>query len=387
MSAPQRNLYTIVYQALKERIEQNEMKDGDKLPSERELAEQFEVSTITTKKALDLLVDEGLVVRRRGLGSFVQLNDTAKRKALSGQSDPMSGGKRIIGLVMEDFSSSFGLELLRSIESAAAKNNYHLCIKRSLGDQNLEEEAIDQLFSIQADGIIIMPSHGKHYSKKILKMIADGFPIVFVDRYLSGIPGAYVGTDNENGAKQLIEHLFAHGHREIGIVSASPEDAVTLKDRMDGYLQAHSEHGLRVPEQQMLCKVRTTQPFNRSESGAEEDIQRVCEFLQQHPDMTAVFAAEYENALIVKKAGERLGRTIPQQLSLVCFDVPNDYLSDINITHIKQDEEKMGELAVELLHQQILLPDTPANQLKIAGMFVQGSSVSTKNEESEHATP
>ena len=63
--------YVLVYAAVKDWISQGTYKPGAKLPTESELCEQFAVSRITTRKAIDLLVDEGLVIRQAGRGTFV----------------------------------------------------------------------------------------------------------------------------------------------------------------------------------------------------------------------------------------------------------------------------------------------------------------------------
>ena len=44
---------------------------GESLPPERELAEEFGISRITVRKALDALVSEGMLTRRQGAGTFV----------------------------------------------------------------------------------------------------------------------------------------------------------------------------------------------------------------------------------------------------------------------------------------------------------------------------
>src|SRR5262249_8957570 len=44
---------------------------GDAIPPERVLVDDFGVSRITLRRAIDLLVDEHILVRRRGLGTFV----------------------------------------------------------------------------------------------------------------------------------------------------------------------------------------------------------------------------------------------------------------------------------------------------------------------------
>ena len=64
-------LYYRVAETLKGRIEQGKYKPGDIIPSERELAKEFDVSNITIRKAMGLLVEDGLLSRGRGIGTRV----------------------------------------------------------------------------------------------------------------------------------------------------------------------------------------------------------------------------------------------------------------------------------------------------------------------------
>lgn len=52
-------------------ISQNQWRQGDKLPSEREFCETFDISRITVRKALDSLASEGLIQTTKGVGTFV----------------------------------------------------------------------------------------------------------------------------------------------------------------------------------------------------------------------------------------------------------------------------------------------------------------------------
>jgi GntR family transcriptional regulator len=57
-----------------EDIESGKLKHGDKLPSERELAEQYRISRMTARHTLSILEREGVVERRVGAGTFITNN-------------------------------------------------------------------------------------------------------------------------------------------------------------------------------------------------------------------------------------------------------------------------------------------------------------------------
>jgi len=63
--------YVQVYSAVRDWIYSGRYRPGARLPTESELCDTFGVSRITTRKAVDMLVDEALVVRQPGRGTFV----------------------------------------------------------------------------------------------------------------------------------------------------------------------------------------------------------------------------------------------------------------------------------------------------------------------------
>jgi GntR family transcriptional regulator len=80
-------LYHQIYVVLRERILEGQFNNRP-LPSELDLAADFKVSRVTMRRALQALVDEGLVARGRGKGTFVQpqpaLSEDAAKSDLSG---------------------------------------------------------------------------------------------------------------------------------------------------------------------------------------------------------------------------------------------------------------------------------------------------------------
>jgi len=68
---PHRTAYSRVAEKLRRDILAGRRKAGERLPSEAELSRQFRTSRITTRQALQILNEEGLITRRQGLGTFV----------------------------------------------------------------------------------------------------------------------------------------------------------------------------------------------------------------------------------------------------------------------------------------------------------------------------
>lgn len=64
-------LYQAVEAALRARIQRGDYQPGAALPTEEALCQAFGVSRITVRRALDSLSQQGLILRRRGAGSFV----------------------------------------------------------------------------------------------------------------------------------------------------------------------------------------------------------------------------------------------------------------------------------------------------------------------------
>ena len=68
-------LYVQIKNYIREKIETGELKKGDKIPPEELLCEKFNVSKITVIRALRDLVNEGIIFRKQGKGSFVKEPD------------------------------------------------------------------------------------------------------------------------------------------------------------------------------------------------------------------------------------------------------------------------------------------------------------------------
>ena len=71
-------LYVKIRQSLRENILNGSYKRGEKIPSEEELSAQYGVSRMTLRHSINDLIDEGLLYRRQGVGTFVAHHHLAR---------------------------------------------------------------------------------------------------------------------------------------------------------------------------------------------------------------------------------------------------------------------------------------------------------------------
>ncbi|HEY6738693.1 MAG TPA: GntR family transcriptional regulator [Actinopolymorphaceae bacterium] len=353
-------LYERVYDHVLESIRDGTLAPGDRVPSEKELAERFGVSRITSKRALQLLAEAGILDRRRGKGSFVA--DRPHRLDVSPPSSRPERARRAscLALVLPDASEAYGLDLMCAIEERAAEHGYHLVVRRSRDRQLIEEQAISALVSGGvAAGLIVFPVHGEFYNATLVRLVLDRSPLVLVDRHLPGIPACAVHTDNVAAARALTRYVAERGHERIGFVSPPMENTSSIEERLQGYESALEERGLSTDTRLRFSGLHSTLPGSGTATDARAaDRNAVRAFLESDPTMTAFVACEYNIAVLLREVLDELGR---DDALIVCFDSPRP--ASHAFPHIQQDEREMGRRAVDLLVSQLSGREVPLQTL------------------------
>lgn len=136
------SLYYHVEKYIREKIESHEWAPGDKLPTEAELAEFFNVSRTTIRQAVDGMVDSGILIRKQGSGTYVTQQPYARSRL---DTQPSNTVCRYIysPIIQEDISRSY-YNLLRANISHALM----LC-KQQIIDQEDGVQLIKFLLSLQ----------------------------------------------------------------------------------------------------------------------------------------------------------------------------------------------------------------------------------------------
>lgn len=344
-------LYMDLYLKLREKIESGEFPVGYKLDSEKQIAEENGVSRITSKHALDQLVSEGYIKRFPGKGSFVQSRTGAPQSEFTSVHSENGHASRLIGVIMEDVSPDFGGRILMGIERQCAEAGYSLVLKFSYGDENREIACVEELLAAGVCGILVMCVYSEVYSPTIMKLSLEGFPMVFMDRSLRGLPVPFVGTNHLAAAKDLTCELIARGHSHLALaMDENSRTTSSIEDRILGYVEACLNHNL-------LC-ANNHLSLMREDAGRPDpqkraiNIRRIREFLRDNPRTKGILAMTANIADTLMQAIEG-----DSEYTIASFDGPRSlHDAPCAFFYVEQDQDQMGRTAcrqlIEKLHKR-----------------------------------
>lgn len=328
-------LYQQIISHIKEQIQSGYLRLGDRVPSEKELMDQFHVSQITTKNALNRLAEEGVVRRIKGKGTFID-----ESELLSSCNIQLNKSKGIIGLILPSMKTRIEQEFVNFIEEYVSKKGFNLMVKITRESQFQETDAIEMFQDAGAIGLIIFPTEKESYNETILRLTLDKFPIVLIDRYLENIRSYSVSSENVKGTMEAISYLLNKDHRHIGLVTPLITNTVT-NERVKGFEEAFLQKNLLVDKNSWLIL-----PFN--EIGRDKTPALIKEFLQGKPAITAIFTMNAELAQYTYVAINAIKKESDREIELITFDHPG-----ISIPHIRQNIKECSRRTVELLIEQI----------------------------------
>jgi LacI family transcriptional regulator len=253
-----------------------------------------------------------------------------------------TGKSQILGLIVETISGNFFASLSRIIEDEAARFGYKVVYTSTENNRQKGKELIGMLSQRQVDGYIITPTPGME--QDIKDLIADNKPVVLMDSYFPGIDVPHVLVNNYEGVLKGTTHLIEKGYRRIGFVTVDL-DLVQMEERLKAYQDCMEKAGLSTENLVLRLKY---------EEDKELGIQNVTSFIQNTPDLEAVFFATNYLGLLGLESIHRLGLKLPDDLAMIVFDDHDVFrLYPPGITCIRQPAEEIAKTALELLMEQL----------------------------------
>ena len=144
----------------------------------------------------------------------------------------------VIGMVINDLSNPFYVELAIGIEQACQGGAYIPFLANTAENPVRQQQVIRSMREHGAAGLVLAPAMGA--SANDLKPLLAGLPVVQVMRRLPGLKASFVAPENKEGARKAAAHLISSGHRRIAFVGGV-SSMLVREERLAGYRLALEE--------------------------------------------------------------------------------------------------------------------------------------------------
>jgi LacI family repressor for deo operon, udp, cdd, tsx, nupC, and nupG len=201
----------------------------------------------------------------------------------------------------------------------------------------------NELFMGNVDGAILFSALR---SDESLVRLCQTVPIVQCSSFLDLPNASSVSTDEEAAAYDAVSHLIETGKRRIGIITqeimpGAEDSYYTRRER--GYRRALMDAGLPVKPERMV----------RVPGGVQNGYSAGRQLLSEQK-VDGIFGVQDTLAFGALVAAQRLGLSIPEQVGIVGIDNTGfSQLSDPGLTTVEQSFHEMGQVAVNMLIEQI----------------------------------
>ncbi len=358
-------LWAQLRDALRERIFRDEWPEGVLLPPELQLCRDYGVSRITAARALNELVREGLLERRRGKGTVVIARAHQPRTPAA------------LAFVMQQLDREWALEIYAGFERAAAAAHHFALLASTHGQQRLDAARLRALIADHARALALSNVHLDPEALALLQSQRGvRVPFAFVGPYDPAIAADRVIPDNVTAGMLATQHLLDLGHQRIAFLGPGEEQMVTntsYADRLAGYRaalaarEAAGEPALAesagpTGEERDALVLRDALPRELSD---EERRDRLVAFLER-TNATAAVTTNDTLAVLVMRYLRTAGLRVPQHLALVGIsDERVAALVDVPLTTVHIPAAALGEAAARLLLRRLEGDQSPPMEVVI----------------------
>lgn len=283
--------YIAIRNQIKERIASGKL--IDKLPGERLLADELNVSYMTVRKAIAGLVEEGILNKYGTRGTFVNHKKNNSRLT-------HNIGFFLDEDIKEGISSPYYSLIFKSLEEEVTRNGYNMLFFSDFDDLNPLKNAK------KVDGVII--SCFPRLEDRI-QQIKNYIPMVILDNIAADKSIPSVTIDNFNSCSHSVEYLIKLGHNRIGFVSGLLDSDV-CRDRLLGYKNALARAALK---EDRSLNYKGDYSFESGEKAGKY-------FMSLAELPTAIVCANDMMAIGLMKVLQENQIRIPDQVSVIGFD-------------------------------------------------------------------
>jgi DNA-binding LacI/PurR family transcriptional regulator len=341
-------------------IANGKLKTGDQLPPVKVMAERLGINLHTVRSAYLKMASDGMVETRQGRGTHILPFDALRLAQSAG-----TFRSHTIGVIVPSWSNPFYQTLLQGIEQIAEEDQTLLFLCNTHDDLNLALRDFARLAAKQVDGILIGSTDFYRVVESFSQVDRNfnSLPVVSID--WPGCKGFSVNIDLELAGYQAAEHLIAHGHRKIGLITFNI-DGENVTPINNGYLRALREHGISL-DPAFIERV-SGYDMPAGARGAKKLLELV-------DPPTAIFAISDLLCLGAFQVIKQANLQIPNDIALIGFDdIPASSLVEPTLTTVAPPSEQIGREAMKMLLLLIAGEQPPRRQMILSTTLIKRES-------------
>jgi LacI family transcriptional regulator len=271
------------------------------------------------------------------------------------------GRTHAVGLLVPDLENPYFATVTKAVQARARAEGYEVFVADSDEDPDVEAELIGAL-AARTDGLVVASPRSGDAE---LGAALAGVTAVLANRELAGTSGSTtpevpcVSVDDADGVAQVLGHLYALGHRKVG-VAAGPSSSWSGSRRVAGLRAAAEQRGVE------LVELGNFQPYFAGGTQAAD--------YALASGVTAVVAFNDLMALGILDRLRHRGVDVPGELSVVGFDdVQLATLVSPALTTVHAPLARLGRRAVDLLLALLRGGTSASSQLPVE-LTIRGST-------------
>jgi DNA-binding LacI/PurR family transcriptional regulator len=274
-----------------------------------------------------------------------------------------SGFIPTIAVVVPDIFQPGISGIISGIDDRLINTEFTLTTAMTKGNAEREIQVLRNLRHMMVAGVIVVghPIGERNDVQTLRDAIGDSIPMTFVSRNFRPSEVTEVCPDQENGARELTQHLIDRGYHSIGIIIGSREHP-DASVKMRGYQSALASSGFEASPEWVV------EGFYRPDATRKATDQLVSQ------NVDAIFCTSDLMAVTAAQQLQERGLSIPGDIALAGYG--GTLWAEIfspNLTTVVVQVEQLGRTAVELLMSQIQNPSAPPS-LNVRPVYLQVGS-------------
>lgn len=266
---------------------------------------------------------------------------------------------RTIGVVLDDFRNQWFVDLLTGLRESLQDQGHRLVVADRFLNTGLDVSPVEGFLSMRVEGLVIAGEPDPDL------VVPASTPVV-VAGGRAALPRAdTVANDDLAGGRMAAEHLIELGHVRLGFVGGQ---SAASDARLEGWRAGIDAAGGAGTGGSSVTGVAVVLPADVTEETGVTGTHRL---LDEHPDVTAVFAANDVTALGAMSAIAERGLRVPEDISVIGYDdTPIAASRYVGLTSIDDRSIDIGRGAGARLLERIADPALPTTEVLVEPRLV-----------------